>query len=262
MNPIALITDFGVADWFAGEMKGAMLSACPGSTIVDITHDIPPGDIRCAAFTLAACYRTFPQGTVFCVVVDPGVGSRRKAIAAHTGSYLFVGPDNGVLSWALSREAPAAVRTIDNSDFFRGAAVGATFHGRDIFGPAAARCARGAPFISIGAEMTGYVTLPFPHPVVTDASITAEVLAVDRFGNAVTAIGKGLLPRLKTSVVKLCCGEICCAISCGAFFQEVPRGEPVCYPGSAGYLEIGINGGSAAQRFGLRAGDCIELQLH
>ena len=261
MTPIALITDFGIADWYAGEMKGAMLSACPGITIIDITHHIPPGDIRAAAFTLAACFRTFPEGTVFCVVVDPGVGSGRKAIAADTGNYLLVGPDNGALSWALSLTPPVSVRTIDNSDYFHRADVSATFHGRDIFGPVAAHLAKGIPFVAVGEETAEYVRIPFPQPVVTDVSIAAEVLAVDRFGNAVTSIGAALLSQLKKETVKLRFRGVEHIIAFGGYFQSVPHNEPLCYLGSAGYLEIGINGGSAAKSLGLTTGDPIELLL-
>ncbi|MBN1579011.1 MAG: SAM-dependent chlorinase/fluorinase [Chitinispirillaceae bacterium] len=261
MAPVALITDFGIADWYAGEMKGAMLSVCPGVTIIDITHHIPPGDIRGAAFTLAACYRTFPEGTVFCVVVDPGVGSGRRAIAADTGRYRFVGPDNGVLSWAFLQGANPSVRIIDNSNDFPNTAVSATFHGRDIFGPVAAHLARGISFAAIGAETAEYEKITFPRPVVTDASITAEVLAVDRFGNAVTAIDAALAEQLNGRALKLHFRGTSHAIGFGGFFQSVPGGGLLCYPGSAGYLEIGVNGGSAAERLGLAAGDRIELLL-
>jgi S-adenosylmethionine hydrolase len=261
MTPIALITDFGIADWYAGEMKGAMLSACPGITIIDITHHIPPGDVKAAAFTLAACFRTFPEGTVFCVVVDPGVGSGRRAIAAGTGTCLLVGPDNGVLSWALSLAPPVSVRTIDNSDYFHRSDVSATFHGRDIFGPVAAHLARGIPIVAVGAETADYVRIPFPQPIVTDASIASEVLAVDRFGNVVTSIGAALLHLLTNETVKLRFRGVEHIIAFGDFFQSVPHGEPLCYLGSAGYLEIGINGGSAAKSLGLATGDRIEMLL-
>ncbi|MBN1309023.1 MAG: SAM-dependent chlorinase/fluorinase [Chitinispirillaceae bacterium] len=261
MPPVALITDFGIADWYVGEIKGAMLSACPGISIIDITHHIPPGDIKAAAFTLAVCFRTFPEGTVFCVVVDPGVGSGRRAIAADSGRSLFVGPDNGVLSWALSLRPPMSVRTIDNSDYFHRADISSTFHGRDIFGPVAAHLAQGLPFAAIGAETAEYEKIPFPRPAVTDASISAEVLAVDRFGNAITAIDAALANHLIGKALKLRFRGACHTISPGDFFQSVPRGEPLCYLGSAGYLEIGVNGGSAAENLGLASGDRIELLL-
>ena len=261
MSLVALITDFGISDWFAGEMKGAMLSACPGTTIIDITHHISPGDVRSAAFTLAACYRTFPERTAFCVVVDPGVGSDRKAICADSGRYLFVGPDNGVLSWALSQESTMTVRTIDNSDFFRSEAVSATFHGRDIFGPVAAHLAHGTPPVTIGEVITDYVTIPFPQPTAGSASITADILTVDRFGNAVTSIGQDERPLLHGREVRLSTGDSEYRLVYDEFFAAVPPHEPLCYYGAAGYLEIGINGGSAAQRFGLTAGSRVELLL-
>ena len=262
MSLVALITDFGLSDWFVGEMKGAMLSACPGTVMLDITHHIAPGDIRGAAFTLAACYRTFPERTTFCVVVDPGVASGRKAICADSGRYLFVGPDNGVLSWAFLREESVTVRTIDNSEFFHSPAISATFHGRDIFGPVAAHLAHGTPLVTVGAETTEYMTIPFPHPVVHPDRITAEILTVDRFGNAVTSVDAAQRSLFHGRTVRLVAGGTApVALSYAEFFAAVPPQEPLCYFGAAGYLEIGINGGSAALRYGLSAGSSVEFQL-
>jgi S-adenosyl-L-methionine hydrolase (adenosine-forming) len=262
MSLVALITDFGLSDWFVGEMKGAMLSACPGTVMLDITHHIAPGDIRSAAFTLAACYRTFPERTTFCVVVDPGVGSGRKAICADSGRYLFVGPDNGVLSWAFSREESVTVRTIDNSEFFHCDAVSPTFHGRDIFGPVAAHMAHGAPLVTVGAEITDYVTIPFPHPVVHENSIETEILAIDRFGNAVTSVGQAEKSLLHGRKIRIVAGDApAVELTYEEFFAAVPQNDPLCYFGASGYLEIGVNGGSAASRFRLSAGSRVELLL-
>ncbi|MBN1760929.1 MAG: SAM-dependent chlorinase/fluorinase [Chitinispirillaceae bacterium] len=262
MSLVALITDFGISDWFVGEMKGAMLTACPTTTILDITHHIVPGDIRGAAFTLAACYRTFPQRTTFCVVVDPGVGSDRKAICADSGRYLFVGPDNGVLSWAFAREEGVTIRTIDNSDFFHNGALSSTFHGRDIFGPVAAHLAHGAPLVTVGAETVDYLSIPFPEPTIRDDIIAAEILTVDRFGNAVTSVGpseRGLLheKKVQLTIDGTAAGELVYA----EYFAAVLPQEALCYFGAAGYLEIGVNGGSAAERFDLRPGTAVELLL-
>lgn len=261
MSLVALITDFGISDWFVGEMKGAILSTCPGTTIIDITHHVAPGDVRGAAFTLAACYRTFPERTAFCVVVDPGVGSGRKAICADNGRYLFVGPDNGVLSWALAHEEAVSVRTIDNCDFFRSAAVSATFHGRDIFGPVAAHLAHGTPLVTLGTEITDYLTIPFPHPVVSEVLIRTEILTVDRFGNAVTSIGVRERQVLHGKEVRMSTERGAFPVEYAEFFAAVPQGAALCYYGSAGFLEIGVNGGSAAERFGLLPGSRVELQL-
>ncbi len=263
MNAVALITDYGLSDWYAGEMKGAMLSACPEILIVDITHGIPPGDIKRAAFTLATCFRTFPPRTVFCVVVDPGVGSSRKAIAAHTGSYFFVGPDNGVLSWAFSLAPPASVRIIQNRNFYSNISeVSSTFHGRDIFGPVSARLAAGAKFSDIGAETADYVMIPFPKPTVSDSSVIAEILATDRFGNIITAIDASLRQYIENKKIKIRIGKASPVdIAFGNYFQSVPCGELLCYFGSAGYLEIGINGANAAEKLGVGSGEYIEILL-
>lgn len=137
MNIITLTTDFGLADWFVGSMKGVILGINPQARIVDITHDVPAGDIRAGAFALLASYRCFPRNTVHVAVVDPGVGSERAAIAVRTEEYFFVGPDNGVLSFALAHENVQEVRHLQNEMLFR-TPVSNTFHGRDIFAPVAA----------------------------------------------------------------------------------------------------------------------------
>ena len=259
MPPIALITDFGTGDRYVGEMKGAIATVASEVPIIDISHHIAPGDLQTAAFILDSCYRTFPHGTVFCVVVDPGVGSSRNGIVASAGHYLFVGPDNGVLTWALLHEAPAEVRTIDNSDFLREGEISPTFHGRDVFGPVAAHLAKGTSIIDIGAETTSFIALPFPQPVVTPAAITTEIVAIDRFGNVVTTVDNEHLELLAGDTVVMLCKGSRFTLAIGAFFASVPKGDALCYIGSAGYLEIGVNGGNASQRFGLSVGDRIEF---
>ncbi len=158
---ITLTTDFGLSDWFVGAMKGVIHGAAPKVTVIDLTHGIPGGDIRAGAFALAAGLHCFPLGTIHVAVVDPGVGSGRRAIAAQTGDCIFVGPDNGVLSWALARQDACEVRHIANAALFR-KPLSQTFHGRDIFAPVAARLATGLPFADVGPIITDYQILPWP----------------------------------------------------------------------------------------------------
>lgn len=168
---IALITDFGIADYFVAAMKGSILSIHPSVSIIDITHEIPNHDIRAAAYTLAACCLDFPAGTVFTVVVDPGVGTDRRAIAVAAGGYYFVAPDNGVLSWALENMPDASAVELTNKLYF-GPRRSTTFHGRDIFAPVSAHFALGVPLDEFGPAVTDLVRLDFRSPAaMTDRSL-------------------------------------------------------------------------------------------
>ena len=255
MQIITLTTDFGTRDWFAGTMKGVILGIAPRVTIVDITHEIPPGDIRAGAFALTASCRFFPKGTVHFAVVDPGVGSTRKAIAVQTANYFFVGPDNGSLSWALAREKIKSVRRLENADYFLHP-VSRTFHGRDIFAPVAAHLARGVPLSKLGPAQKDFIRLPWPEPRGRGDRIEGEVVFVDRFGNAITNIENAGLDLRNRLQVFLGRKRLCPA---KGFYASVPPGQAVAVPGSSGFLEIAVNAGSAANRFGLKIGDRVSL---
>src|SRR3989442_15159550 len=182
MQLITLATDFGFSDWFVGTMKGVILGIAPRAAIVDITHEIPAGDIRAGAFALRASYRFFPKGTVHVVVVDPGVGSERKAIVVETDNYFFIGPDNGVLSWALAKERIKTIRALENEHYFLHPISG-TFHGRDIFAPVAAHLASGVPTRKLGPVSKDFMRLPWPEPKRARNRIEAKIVCIDRFGN-------------------------------------------------------------------------------
>ena len=182
MQLITLTTDFGAKDWFVGTMKGVVLSINPRARIVDITHEIPPGDVRAGAFALAASYSYFPKGTVHLAVVDPGVGGPRRAIAVQTAKYCFVGPDNGVLSFALARERITSVQRLENADFCL-RPISRTFHGRDVFAPVAAHLSRRVPIRRLGPSQPGILRLPWPTPRVGRNRIDGEVVYIDRFGS-------------------------------------------------------------------------------
>jgi len=192
VSVITLTTDFGTYDWFVGTLKGVIADIAPKAKVIDLTHDLPPGDIRGGAFALEAGCRFFPKGTVHVAVVDPGVGSRRKAIAVQTASGVFVGPDNGVLSWALAKEKFVAIQVLENEDYFLHP-VSQTFHGRDVFAPVAAHLSRGVPIKKFGPALKDFVRLDWPEPRRQRGGVEGEVVYIDRFGNAITNIGSELL---------------------------------------------------------------------
>ena len=194
MPIITLTTDFGAQDWFAGAMKGSILSINPHAHIVDITHCVSPGDIRAGAFSLAASCRFFPEGTIHVAVVDPGVGGGRKAIAVRTPAQFFVGPDNGVLSAALRDQKIEAVHRLENPKYLL-SFVSRTFHGRDVFAPVAAHLSLGLPIRKLGPAQADWVRLPFPAIDSGRDRIDGEVVYIDRFGNGITNIPNPASPK-------------------------------------------------------------------
>lgn len=258
MKLITLTTDFGTQDWFVGAMKGIIAGIAPRATVVDLTHAIPAGDVRAGAFALAASYRYFPRRTIHVVVVDPGVGSRRAALAVETADYVFVAPDNGVLAWALAREKIKTVRRLENGKYFL-RPVSQTFHGRDIFAPVAAHLSKGVPLARLGPALRDFQKLRWPEPKPSRQGMTGEVIYIDRFGNAITNLAAGLLAEF----CRRGCRVAVHGKSIGGlrrFYQEVPSGEPVAVVGSAGFLEIAVNGGSAAERLKLKPGDPVDVR--
>jgi hypothetical protein len=255
---IALLTDFGTKDHYAGTMKGVALGICPDAACVDITHDIPPHDILAGALELAASYKYFPPGTVFLVVVDPGVGSTRRPIAGEAGSYRFVAPDNGVLTLVFRETPPKRVVELTERRYAR-PTVSRTFEGRDRFAPAAAWLAKGIDLSGLGRSLTSWRLLTVPAPVVGEREIAAEVLRVDRFGNLVTNVDRRMFERFAEG------GSI--AIVAGtesvgkvvATYADAAPGSVCALFGSAEQLEIAVNGGSAAERLGLTRGARITI---
>jgi S-adenosylmethionine hydrolase len=255
MRLITLTTDFGYTDWFVGTMKGVILGLNPRAQIVDLTHEIPLGEIRAGAFALASGYRFFPKGAIHVAVVDPGVGSKRKAIAIQTASHLFVGPDNGVLSWAVVKEKIESVRALENHAFFV-EPVSQTFHGRDIFAPVAAHLSRGVAFSELGPPVNDFVRLPWPEPRPGKDRIAGKVIYLDRFGNGITNIREEALGSLSRGslTVSLNGRRLCTVVSC---YEAVPLGQPLALLGSSGFLEIALRDGNAELDLGLRIGDSV-----
>ena len=196
---IALLTDFGTRDHYAGTMKGVALGICPDAALVDITHDVPAHDVLAGALELAASYKYFPAGTIFLVVVDPGVGSARRGIAAEAGDFKFVAPDNGVLTAVLDEHAPKKVVELSERRFAR-PTVSRTFEGRDRFAPAAAWLAKGIQLTALGRPVSEIQRLEMPAPDVSGDVIRGLIMRVDRFGNLVTNIDRKLVERLGLDV--------------------------------------------------------------
>ena len=186
---VALLSDFGFRDHYVGAMKGVVLNICPEATLVDISHEIPAHDVLTAALELAAAYRYFPAGSVFLVVVDPGVGSERRGVAADAGDYRFVAPDNGVLTAVLGEQPPRRVVELTERRYAR-PTVSRTFEGRDRFAPAAAWIAKGVQLSALGRPLRDYRTLDIPAPDVADDRVVGQVLRIDRFGNVVSNIDR------------------------------------------------------------------------
>ena len=253
---ITFTTDFGTRDWFVSTMKGVVLGINPRANIVDVTHEIPPGDVRSGAFALMASYRYFPKGTVHVAVVDPGVGGSRRAIAVQTKNYTFVGPDNGVLSWALARERIKGVRLLENRKYFLGS-VSRTFHGRDVFAPVAAHMRRGLPTNHLGRALTDFVRLPWPEPKLSRNEVRGEIVYIDRFGNGITNIQAESLVHLRTPVHCEVSGRRKMRCTLAEFYSAVASRQPVTVIGSSGFLEIAVNSGSAERQYGLHTGNKV-----
>jgi len=256
---ITLLTDFGTADYFVGAMKGVILTINPEARIVDITHEIPPQDILSGAFTLSSVYKNFPKGTIHVGVVDPGVGSARRAILVEAGHQLFVGPDNGLFSFIYEREAGARVFHVTNEDYFRNPAS-ATFHGRDIFAPTAGALSNGVAPEELGVEIRDYVRLAEINPKLAgEGYIEAAIIHIDRFGNCITNLTHDRLTQemIERGVTLTINGQEIKTFR--RFFAEENEGAPFAIWGSAGFLEIAINRASAAKMLGVRTGQLIRV---
>lgn len=243
---ITLLTDFGTADGYVGEMKGVLLSRAPAAVLVDIAHDIAPQDVDGARLVVARYWRRFPVGTVHLVVVDPGVGGTRAAITVESEGRFLVGPDNGVLSPALLHADARCVQLPIP------AGVSATFHGRDVFAPAAAALACGTPLASLGEECTSPLVRRTPEAVRRDdGSIAGVVITVDRFGNAVTNLVSWRGGSVEVSGRRLPLVRT---------YGDVAVGGAVALVGSSGLVEIAVRDGSAAATLGLKGGSVVVLR--
>ena len=255
---IALLTDFGTRDHYAGTMKGVALGICPEAAFVDITHDIAPHDVLGGALELSASYKYFPAGTIFLVVVDPGVGSSRRALAAEAAGYRFVGPDNGVLTLAFKDSAPKRVVELTERRYAR-PTVSRTFEGRDRFAPAAAWLAKGIDLSGLGRSLTSWHTLSVPEPVVTEGQIVGEVLRVDRFGNLVTNVDRRTFERFAGGGrIEIVAGSRSVDAVVATYGEAQPMAVCALF-GSSEHLEVAVNGGSAAEQLALGRGARVTI---
>ena len=259
---VTLLTDFGTADYFVGAMKGALLTVNPQATVVDITHEIPPHDIETGAFTLLAAFDAFPAGTVHVAVVDPGVGSTRRAVVVEGGGHKFVGPDNGVFGYVFERLGNPHVFHVANEKYFR-PRVSETFHGRDIFAPVAGALSLGVRGEELGGEIDDFIRLPFAKPERReDGGLVGTIIHVDRFGNCVTNISRADLGEEEiTRGARLVVGghEI---RSFRRFFGEEgdESREPFAVWGSAGLLELAVFRNNAARTLDASRGSRVEVK--
>ncbi|MBX5450188.1 SAM hydrolase/SAM-dependent halogenase family protein [Thermogemmatispora sp.] len=262
---IALMTDFGLRDGFVGIMKGVIAGIVPHAQLIDISHDIAPQNVAAGAWLLSTAYRYFPAGSIFLCVVDPGVGSQRRAIALEAGDWFFVGPDNGLFSYVLAEQPVRQAVALENPAY-RLPVVSTTFHGRDIFAPAAAHLARGVPLADFGTILEPHALqrLALNLPRREGGRIEASVIYIDHFGNLVTSIPLTLVPDLFTAPrVRLLVPQHNLTIERRQpfFAGEAGEDEPFVYSDSAGYVGIAIRNGNAAARLGMSVGEAVTLVI-
>jgi S-adenosyl-L-methionine hydrolase (adenosine-forming) len=264
---IALMTDFGLGDGDVGVMKGVMLSIAPAVHLVDLTHDVAPQNVLSGAWILGASYRYFPEGTVFTCVVDPGVGSTRRAIALHAGKWFFVGPDNGVFSFVLTEQSLHEAVSLTNP-MYQLPQVSSTFHGRDIFAPAAAHIAHGVSLAEFGSHIdpADLIRLEQVYFEREGEVINARIIHVDNFGNLITSIPLNAVPDLFSSpTMQLSfAGNSVVITERRRFFADTDATDPTearpfIYGDSSGYVGIAVRNGNAARTVGVGYGASITL---
>lgn len=257
-NIVTLLTDFGTRDPYAGIVKGVILGINPQANIVDLVQEADPHDIRQAGFLLASSAGWFPDGTVHMAVVDPGVGGSRRCIAVQCEHHFYVGPDNGVFTRVFMYDRPIAIVELrpGNSSGERIARVSNTFHGRDVFAPAAACLSKGVPLENLGTLVDSYTVDDIDINVITESKIQTFIVHADVFGNLVTCLRRGETDRRVVSVRAAGIN-----IPLRETFSEVEEGGLLAYWGSADYLEIAVNLGSARKSLGLSIGDPVEVLL-
>ncbi|GBD11677.1 5'-fluoro-5'-deoxy-adenosine synthase [bacterium HR23] len=273
---ITFLTDYGTREPYAGEVKGVIRAICPQAEVIDLTHQVPPGDVHAGAFLLGMVWRSFPPGTVHLAVVDPGVGTARLPIVLATPEALFVGPDNGLFTYVLRPFLPpmgkdvhpflAPVRlplpsgisayALTEARWFRHP-VSRTFHGRDIFGPCAGWLANGKPPHEFGPPVADLVCLWVPEPVWEQGVLEGVVLHIDRFGNLLTSVHAGHLEGVDPQAVLVEVGGLCWQGLAGAYAE----GEWTAHVESHGWLEIARRGASAGEALGVKVGSPVRLRL-
>ncbi len=277
---ITLMTDFGLQDVYVGVMKGIIAQINPEATVIDLSHQIPPQDVAAARFSLMNAYDYFPTGTVHIAVVDPGVGTRRRAIAVEIAQGFLVGPDNGLFSGVLSQTPATQTVELTNRQFWRTPFPSATFHGRDVFASVGAYLAGQVPIHQLGHLIDPASLAPSPVPDCSEIrdktnhlmAVSGQIQYIDRFGNAITNISGSYIDSLTTSHTttdadlssesshpwSLVLRNI--TIPGYRTYSDVPPGEPLALVGSHGWIEIAVNGGHAQYQLRLKWGDTVTVQ--
>ncbi|MEK7382271.1 MAG: SAM-dependent chlorinase/fluorinase [Elusimicrobiota bacterium] len=254
MRPIVLLTDFGHRDPFVGIMKGVILSLAPKATVLDLSHGIPPGDVEAAALALRQAVPYFPKRSIFAVVVDPGVGSKRRVVWGRSRKHDFLAPDNGVLTWLQKEDEVKQWREVTNTKLFL-APTSSTFHGRDIFSPVAASLANGLSPEKLGPKIPDPVRLAWPEPKRISHGLEGVILSCDHFGNVVTNIPVNQVPpKARIFHRHRDLGPL------RTHYAAVPPGRPLAVTGSAGLIEISTRDGDYSVRSRARRGDPVYVR--
>lgn len=257
--PITLTTDFGTRDHYVAQMKGAILRVNGHATIVDVTHEVEPQNVRHAAYLIGDLEATFPVKSVHVCVVDPGVGSTRQILAVAAGEQYYIAPDNGLLTLVLERHRNAMVLSLPQTSGER--EISRTFHGRDLMAPAGALLTKGSAIGCLGDALTGSpVMLDDLHAQAEKDQVTGGIAWIDRFGNIITTILSSDLTSAPRERLRVALGDVEIG-GVHSFYAEVSRGEPLCLVGSSGRLEIAVNGGSAAERYGVGSRDMVPVKV-
>ncbi len=248
---LTLLTDFGLGDYYVAAVKGTVLRLAPGTTLVDVSHDVPAGDVETASFLLAAAAPSFPGETVHLAVVDPGVGSGRRLLAVRTAAATFLAPDNGLL--APFFETAEEIRAVEKADLFL-PSPGQTFHGRDRFAPTAAWLLRGGAFAALGPVVDDPVRPASLPPRRGTGEITGRVVHVDRYGNLVTDVPASWVAA--ACRVEVAGRSTVRRVTC---YAEIPEGEPAFLCGSLGTIELSLPGASLAAHWGVARGAAVRV---
>ncbi len=263
MPVIALLTDFGSQDAYVAQLKGAVLTVAHDANIVDLMHDVPAHDHKHASYMLAKSSKYFPPGTIFIAVVDPGVGTQRKPVAVRTrADKIYIGPDNGIFSHVIAREGLAEARVLENTTYFWDGNISSTFHGRDIFGPAAAHLARGVPLAELGPPAPALASLDIKAPVVLGDRVTGEVVHIDRYGNILTNMTSSHVEASTEALLNVTLRARTLSMPLLKSYGDAPdQQRPFIILNSDGEVEITRRETPAAQLFrGIQVGDPIVIR--
>lgn len=261
IRPIALLTDFSLKDPYVGLMKGVIFSINPEAQVIDLCHNVAPQDVNHGALLLQASYHFFPSGTIFTVVVDPGVGTNRKVLCVETEKYFFLAPDNGILDPILQKEDVIKIVDVTDDRYFL-PKISSTFHGRDIFAPVAAYISKGLPPQMLGSEIKSIQTLNLPVASFSNEELNGEIVIIDHFGNLITNVFPEMLKDNNLADFEKIRVIVDNSPLQGIYntYGDKGIGEPLCLVGSSGMIEIAINNGSAAEHFKASKGTKVRFK--